>query len=97
MLRRIAASGRGFVKLSGYVKFSQAPHPHDDVRPYVDALLDWFTPDGCMWASDWPFLRASERVDYGPLLDLFERLVPEAADRRRVLLETPRRVLGFGG
>jgi predicted TIM-barrel fold metal-dependent hydrolase len=94
-LLRLAATGRVFVKLSGYVKFAQLPFPYDDARPYVDALLDAFTPDRCLWASDWPFLRAPVRIDYGPLLKLVERFVPDAADRRRVLFETPCNVLGF--
>jgi predicted TIM-barrel fold metal-dependent hydrolase len=84
------------VKLSGYSKFSRARYPHDDVRPHIAALLDAFTPERCVWASDWPFLRAPQRVDVGPLLTLLERLVPDAADRRKVLWDTPRRVLGFG-
>jgi predicted TIM-barrel fold metal-dependent hydrolase len=95
-LLRLAQTGRVFAKLSGYIKFAQAPFPYDDARPYVEALLDAFTPDRCMWASDWPFLRAPERIDYGPLLHLIERFVPDAAQRRRVLFETPCRVLGFG-
>jgi predicted TIM-barrel fold metal-dependent hydrolase len=64
--------------------------------PYVAALLDAFTPDGCLWASDWPFLRASERIDVGPLLVLAQRFVPDPRDRRKVFWDTPRRVLGFG-
>jgi len=95
-LLRLGRERRAVVKLSGYFKFSQAPHPYDDVRPHMEALLDAFTPDGCVWASDWPFLRAPRRIDVGPLLTLLERLVPDAADRRKVLWETPRRVLGFG-
>jgi predicted TIM-barrel fold metal-dependent hydrolase len=96
MMLRLARTGRVFVKLSGYPKFSGKPHPHADTRPYVDALLDAFTPDGCLWASDWPFLRATEHIDCGPLLKLFESLIPEPGDRRKVLWQTPRRVLGFG-
>ena len=95
-LLRLGRDGRAFVKLSGYAKFSQQPHPYDDMRPYVAALLDAFTPDGCLWASDWPFLRAPARIDVGPLLELVERFVPDRDDRRKVLWETPRRVLGFG-
>jgi len=95
-LLALAATKRVFVKLSGYAKFARSPYPYDDVRPFVDALLDAFTPDRCLWASDWPFLRAAERIDYGPLLSLVERFVPDAADRRRVLFETPRSVLDFG-
>ena len=95
-LLQLGQTGRVFVKLSGYGKFAQTPFPHDDARPYVDALLDAFTPDRCLWASDWPFLRAPERIDYGPLLNLVERFVPDVPDRRRVLFETPRSVLDFG-
>ena len=91
----LARTGRAFVKLSGYSKFARDPHPHGDVRPFVDALLDAFTPDRCLWASDWPHLRAPERVDYGPLLTLLETLIPDAGARRKVLWETPRRMLGF--
>jgi len=95
-LLRLGRCGRAFVKLSGYVKFSREPHPYDDMRPYVDALLDAFTPDGCLWASDWPFLRAPTRIDVGPLLALVERFIPDPADRRKVSWDTPRQALGFG-
>ena len=95
-LLRLGRARRALVKLSGYTKFSREAHPYDDLVPYVEALLDAFTPDGCLWASDWPFLRAPSRVDVGPLLALALRLVPDASDRRKILWETPRRVLGFG-
>jgi predicted TIM-barrel fold metal-dependent hydrolase len=94
-LLALARTKRAWVKLSGYAKFSRSAHPYADVRPYVEALIDAFTPDGCLWASDWPFLRAPERVDYGPLLALVASLLPDVGERRRVLWETPRRVLGF--
>lgn len=95
-LLRLGRAGRAFVKLSGYTKFSRERHPYDDTRPYVAALLDAFTPDRCLWASDWPFLRAPSRVDVGPLLALVESLVPDLADRRKVFWDTPRCALGFG-
>lgn len=95
-LLRLGRARRAFVKLSGYTKFSREAHPYDDLQPYVAALLDAFTPDGCLWASDWPFLRAPSRIDVGPLLTLVERFIPDANDRRKVLWDTPRRVLGFG-
>lgn len=91
----LGRTGRAVVKLSGYVKFARFEHLYDDVRPYVDALLDAFTPDRCMWASDWPFLRAEQHVDIGALLMLFARLVPRVEDRRRIFWETPARTLGF--
>jgi predicted TIM-barrel fold metal-dependent hydrolase len=91
----LARTGRAHVKLSGYVKFSHEPYPHRDTWPYVRALLDAFGADACLWGSDWPFLRAEQRVDYGPLLRLVEHLVPDPADRRKLLWETPRALFGF--
>src|SRR6266540_2053339 len=92
----VARAGRAAVKLSGYVKFSREPHPHPDAWPFVHALLDAFGADACMWASDWPFLRAPERVDYGPLLQLAAELVPDPVDRRKLMWDTPRRLFAFG-
>ena len=94
-LLRLAQSGRAFVKLSGYAKFSREAHPYRDIRRYVDALLAAFTPARTLWASDWPFLRAPERVDVGPLLALAESLLPDARVRRAVLWDTPCALLGF--
>jgi predicted TIM-barrel fold metal-dependent hydrolase len=87
--------GRAVVKLSGCVKVSREPYPHADLDPFIAALVAEFGPDRCVWASDWPFLRMPERVDYGPLLALLARQVPDAADRRRILWDTPCRELGF--
>ena len=84
------------VKLSGPFRFSRAPYPYADVDPFIDALLDAFTPDRCVWASDWPFLRAPARLDYGPVLALLERWVPDAATRNTVLVEAPKRAFGLG-
>jgi predicted TIM-barrel fold metal-dependent hydrolase len=91
----LAATGRAFVKLSGVVKFSREPFPYADTQPYVDALLDAFTPERCLWASDWPYLRAPVRVDYGVLLAHVMRMLPDDEQRRRVLWDTPAALLHF--
>jgi predicted TIM-barrel fold metal-dependent hydrolase len=94
-LLALGRSGRAAIKLSGEMKFSGEAHPFRDTWPFVRALVDAFTLDACLWGSDWPFLRAPERVDYGPLLTLAEQLFPDAADRRKLFWETPRRLFGF--
>lgn len=91
----LARTGRAAVKLSGLQKFSAEAPPHEDTRPFIDALIDAFTLDACLWATDWPYLRAPQRVDVGPLLRQVERWLPDAADRRRLFWDTPRRWLGF--
>ena len=91
-----AATGRAVVKLSGWAKVSQQPYPHADVMPYTRALLQAYTPQALVWASDWPFLRAPARIDYGPLLDLLAQQVPDEAARRAILWDTPQRLFHFG-
>jgi predicted TIM-barrel fold metal-dependent hydrolase len=95
-LLELGRRGNACVKLSGYAKFSRQPFPHQDTWPYIHALAEAFTLDACVWGSDWPFLRAPERVDYGTLLKLVERLFPDADDRRKLLWDTPRALFGFG-
>jgi predicted TIM-barrel fold metal-dependent hydrolase len=94
-LLAMARNGRTAVKLSGYQKFSSQPPPYEDTRPFVDALLEAFTLDNCLWASDWPFLKAPQRLDMGPLLRQVERLLPHEAERRGVSQNSLRRWLGF--
>ena len=95
-LLALAETGRACVKLSGFNKCSVLPHPYPDAWPYVQALVDAYTPRNLVWASDWPFLRAPARIDYGPLLALVEQLLPDAEARQAVWWDTPRRLFGFG-
>ena len=91
----LARSGRATVKLSGLQKISPHGWPFADAMPYVEALIDAYTLDNCLWASDWPYLKATERVDVGPLLLWFQKLLADPRDRRRLFWETPCRVLQF--
>lgn len=95
-LLALGRSGRAAVKLSGFQKFSAMPPPHADALEFVRALLDAFTLDACLWASDWPFLKAPQRLDMGPLIRQVESLLPDASDRARLWWQTPRRWLGLG-
>ena len=94
-LLSLAGNGRTVVKLSGFVKLSNEAYPYADARRFVDALLEAFTPQSLVWASDWPFIRAPARIDYGPLLDLVTQWLPDPASRQAVLWDTPRRLFGF--
>lgn len=95
-LLALADTGRVCVKLSSLVKCSTLSFPYPDAWPYVEALLQAYTAQQLVWGSDWPFLRAPERIDYGPLLALFAQLVPDAAYRQAILSDTPQRLFGFG-
>ena len=93
---KLAAGARNAIKLSGLQKISAQEFPHADVRPFIAAIIETFGPQHCLWASDWPFLRAPSRIDYGPLVTLLDDLLPDPAIRRAILWDNPRRLLGFG-
>jgi predicted TIM-barrel fold metal-dependent hydrolase len=95
-LLRLADNDRTVVKLSGLQKFSRLDYPYEDAQIFARQILQAFGPDRCIWGSDWPFLRAPERMDYAPLLTLIQSLIPDADARRRVLWTTPCRLFGFG-
>lgn len=87
--------GNAAIKLSGPFRYSRRPWPYDDCDAFVQALVDAFTLDNCVWGSDWPFVRLPARQDYGPVRQLLDRWLPDPADRARVLWDTPRRWFGF--
>ena len=80
-----------FVKLSGPFRFSEQGPPFHDCEPFVQALLDTFTPDRCLWGSDWPFLRLEDRTDYATGLAQLAQWVPDADARGRILADSPAR------
>lgn len=92
----LAKAGNTSVKLSGFAKFSTRAYPFADTRAHTQALLDAFGPEHCVWASDWPFLKAPQRLDHGPLLQLFAQTVPDQAMRQAILWDTPMQLFGFG-
>jgi predicted TIM-barrel fold metal-dependent hydrolase len=96
-LLALADTRRAFVKLSSLGKCSSQQHPYPDAWKFVQALIDAYTPQNLVWASDWPFLRAPARIDYGPIVSLFEQLIPDAAARHAIQWETPKRLFGFEG
>lgn len=83
------------VKLSAPFRCSRQGWPYLDTDPYAEKLIEAFTIDRCVWGSDWPFLRARVRIDYGPELAALRRWLPDAADWRKVLWENPARIFGF--
>ncbi|MEO6564713.1 MAG: amidohydrolase family protein [Casimicrobiaceae bacterium] len=87
--------GKAAIKLSGPFRFSGQPWPYVECEPFVQALIEAFTFDNCVWGSDWPFVRLPQRFDYGPTRQLLDRWIPDVANRRRVLWDTPRRWFGF--
>ena len=58
-LARVARETRIFCKLSGLPTIAGGQWMMNDIRPYVDHILDCFGPSRVMWGSDWPLLEIS--------------------------------------
>jgi predicted TIM-barrel fold metal-dependent hydrolase len=91
----IGRSQDAVIKLSGPFRSSLAGVPYLDVDPFIAAAIEAFTLDRCVWGSDWPYVQMDERVDYGPGLACLRRWLPDEADRRKVLWDTPARLFGM--
>ena len=92
---RLGRETDAVVKLSAPYRPSQRPFHHEDVEPFVAAIVEAYGVDRCIWGSDWPFINTTQQVEYGALLRLLPRWLPEAADRETILWHTPARLFGF--
>lgn len=87
--------GNFWVMLSLSEKISKAGSPWDDVVPLAQRLID-AAPDRCVWASDWPHpVSLKQPPNEGALLELLYRFAPDAATRRKILVDNPARFFGF--
>ncbi len=94
-LLQLGRTGNAVVKLSGPFRFSHRNPPYPDVEPFIAAALEAFTLENCVWGSDWPFVWVEERIDYGPELACLTPWFPDAADRKRILVDNPVRLFGL--
>jgi 2-pyrone-4,6-dicarboxylate lactonase len=95
-LLALLREGRGWVKLSSPNRFGDPRPPYPNVTPYAHALIA-AAPDRCVWASDWPHSRfAGDMPNDGDLLDLLSVWAPDATLRKRILVDNPACLYGFG-
>ncbi len=86
---------RCWVKISGAERLTaDGPPPYDDVVPYARALVA-AAPDRVLWGTDWPHPNVRHMPDDGDLVDLLVDLVPDHADRHRVLVTNPETLYDF--
>ena len=93
-LLALGRSGQAVVKISGYAKFSQQLFPFDDVDAHVAQLVQAFGLSRCIWASDWPYLKAPYRLDYGTLLKRAARSF-QPHELQQLMWDNPQRLFQF--
>ena len=92
-LLRLVGEGHVHVKVSAPYRISTQYPDYPDARPLHDALVR-ANPERLMWGTDWPHPSIAPEImpDDGHLLDLFHAWTPDAATRRRILVDTPARL-----
>jgi len=90
-----AACGRVWVKLSAAYRNWPVASEAAAAGDAAQALLKAFGPDRLVWGSDWPHTQHREIADYAAAHAALADWVPDAAARRRILVETPARLFKF--
>lgn len=86
-----------WMMLSNGDRNSVAGYPWDDIVAVGRAFFA-AAPDRCIWGSDWPHLGARRQglVPNGEdLIALLRRYLPDETALRRVMVDNPKRLLGF--
>jgi 2-pyrone-4,6-dicarboxylate lactonase len=89
-------TGRVWVKLSAPMRSTPEDYPYAAVTPLAHALVR-HAPERLVWATDWPHvnLDGREMVNDGDLVDQIADWIPDAATRRRILVDNANKLYGF--
>ncbi len=96
VLLRLVDTGRCWVKLSApYESARDDSHRYDLVTAMVEALVER-VPERMLWASNWP--HPGQVAPPGPddLRRLALRWMPSGSTRRRIMVDNPAELYGFG-
>jgi predicted TIM-barrel fold metal-dependent hydrolase len=100
-------SGKIYVKISGAYRLSNKAPDYPDAVPFAKALIA-ANPDRLVWGSDWPHpdsvtppgkkptdLTPLYQIDDGRVLNQLAVWAPDAATRKKILVDNPARLYGF--
>jgi predicted TIM-barrel fold metal-dependent hydrolase len=104
-LLALVKSGKAYVKISGAYRVSKLAPDYPDAAPFARALIA-ANPDRIIWGSDWPHPNSSSgkpateltplyQIDDGRLLNQLPVWAPDAAIRKKILVDNPVKLYGF--
>ena len=95
-MAEIAKSTDVYCKLSGLLTEAKPGATSEDLRPYVDHLLETFGPDRLMWGSDWPVL--NDASNYQKWVDMVEVLIADLSpeDKQKIWAGTASKFYRLG-
>jgi predicted TIM-barrel fold metal-dependent hydrolase len=105
-LLALVRAGHAYVKVSAAYRSSDKAPAYDDMAPLARALID-ANPDRIVWGTDWPHPHAAAPgaalddiapfydIDDGLALNQLAAWAPDAAIRRKILVDNPARLYDF--
>jgi predicted TIM-barrel fold metal-dependent hydrolase len=100
-------SGKAYVKISGAYRLSNKGPDYPDAVPFAKALIA-ANADRLVWGTDWPHpnsvtppdkkptdLTPLFQIDDGRLLNQLAVWAPDAATRKKILVDNPAKLYGF--
>jgi predicted TIM-barrel fold metal-dependent hydrolase len=104
----LVKSGKAYVKISGAYRASKLAPDYPDAAPLAKALIA-ANPDFIVWGTDWPHPNSVTppgkqisdvtplfQIDDGRLLNQLPVWAPNADVRKKILVDNPARLYGFG-
>lgn len=96
VVRRLIDKGRTWVKLSVRSGTSDdGPPTYADLARLGQEFVQ-AAPERLVWGSNWPHPGETEKPDDAILFDLMARWAPDERTRRRILVDNPATLYGFG-
>ena len=104
-LVELVRSGKAYVKISGAYRASKLAPDFSDAAPLARALIA-ANADRIVWGTDWPHPNSSSgnpatqvtplfQIDDGRLLNQLPAWAPDAATRKKILVDNPARLYSF--
>ena len=106
-LLELVRSGKAYVKISGAYRASNLAPDYPDAAPLARALIA-ANSDRIVWGTDWPHPNSVTppgnkptdvtpliQIDDGRLLNQLPVWAPDAAIRKKILVDNPARLYGF--
>ena len=94
-VRALLDKGHTWMKLSGaYLNTASGAPAYADASEVAKTFAQ-AAPERMVWGSDWPHRGQRQMPDDASLLDLLAVWVPGDAERRKILVDNPRRLYRF--
>lgn len=96
-LLKLLDGGQCWIKLTGpYRITSEADMPYADVVEPARKLIA-HAPQRMIWGTDWPHvMKKKPMANDGDMTDLLDQWMPDAATKKRILVDNPAALYGFG-